>query len=169
MSSAGAQAFSTAASAPGQQDEAYFSEVFRLFSQRAEAPTGAAEALLSVEQALQMARSEMHAIDKRRDCFWARADELARASHATASHAVKLRLALLEARNLQPLAACLMEQRRGQTIRRAAHKQLGVDLRRRREASVADLRWRVFCARLSYESACCVQPLAGDPQPRTRA
>ena len=55
-SGAGGQAFSTAASAPGQQDEAYFSEVFHLFSQRAKAPAGAAEALLSVEQALQMAR-----------------------------------------------------------------------------------------------------------------
>jgi hypothetical protein len=171
-SGAGGQAFSTAASAPGQQDEAYFSEVFHLFSQRAKAPAGAAEALLSVEQALQMARSEMHAMHERRDCLWARADELveaARASHAAACHAAKLRLAHLEALSLQPLAACLMEQRRGQAIRRDAHKQLGVDLRRRREASVADLRWRVFCAKLSYESSCVVQPLAGGPGPRTRA
>ena len=172
MSSAGEQAFSTASSASGQQDEAYFSEIFHLFSQRAEAPTGAAEALLSVEQALQMALSATHTLHERRDCFWSRADELAeaaRTSHATACHAAKLRLAHLEALSLQPLAACLMEQRRGQAIRRGAHKQLGVDLRRRREASVADLRWRVFCARLSYESACSVQPLAGGPGPRTRA
>ena len=163
---------SAAASASGQQDEAYFSGVFHLFSQRAESPAGAAtEALLAVEQALQVAQSEMHAMHERRDCFWARADELveaARASHATACHAAKLRLAHLEALSLQPLTACLTEQRRGQAIRRSAHKQLGADLRRRREASVADLRWRVFCARLSYESACRVQPLAGGPRPGAR-
>jgi hypothetical protein len=163
---------SAAASAPGQQDEAYFSGVFHLFSQRADSPAGAAtEALLALEQALQVAQAygaaERHAMHERRDCFWARADELveaARASHATACHAAKLRLAHLEALSLQPLTACLTEQRRGQAIRRSAHKQLGADLRRRREASVADLRWRVFCARLSYASACRVQPLAGGPR-----
>lgn len=171
-SEAAGQAFATAASTPGQQDSAYFSEVFRQFSQRAEAPTRTDEALLSVEQALQAAQSETHTMHERREYFWARADELveaARASHATACHATKLRLAYLEARSLQPLAACLVEQRRGQAIRRGAHEQLGVKLRHGREASVADLRWRVFCARLSYESACGVQPLAGDPDPRTRA
>eukprot|EP00964_Phaeocystis_antarctica_P017294 scaffold9546_cov30-Phaeocystis_antarctica.AAC.1 len=166
-SAAAEEAFATAASAPGPQDEAYLSEVFHLFSQRTEAPDSAAEALLSMEQALQIARSETHAMHERRDCFWACADELVEA--ARASHATKLRLAHLEARSLQPLAACLMEQRRGQTIRRGAHKQLGVDLRRRREASVADLRWRVFCARLSYESTCSVQPLVGDPRRTIRA
>jgi len=163
------------------EGEEYYAEIFRGATQAQHAklasspqpppspppppppPPPPSPPLLAVEEAMATARSELRALDQRRSCFWARADQLvsaARSRQLSMAHAAKLRRAHLEARCTQALAACLAEQRRCQSLRRGQHDQLCDSLRRQHELSSADLRWRVFCERLAHESSLAVQPLA---------
>lgn len=166
-----AAAHSLAASRAGEGED-YFAELFRGANQaqharlaRSQTPPRPAPAppLLEVEHAVATARSELRALDQRRSCFWARADQLVSAAQArqlSLAHTAKLRRAHLEARCTQALAACLAEQRRCQSLHRGQHGQLCDSLRRQHELCSTDLRWRVFCERLAHESSLTVQPLA---------
>lgn len=166
-----AAARSLAASRVGEAEgEDYYAEIFRGATPAQHAglaspqpPPLPSPPLLAVEHAMATARSELHALDQRRSCFWARADQLvsaARERQVSLTHTARLRQAHLEARCTQALAACLVEQRRCQSLRRGQHDQLCDNLRRQHELSSAELRWRVFCERLAHESSLTVQPLA---------